>query len=607
MDSPADDGHLRSAYRHGQKTTVRIVWLLGAGASAESGYPLVRDFPTRQYARRLAQLYSLVGTRDVIDNTFRSEARYLSSQTGDLNAITEDCVARGDTAKLRRIHNFVVGAIDMVRQFHHDQFWHPHLNAFAHYVGASDSSVISFNYDTLVEEQLGYLFTTATRPDRALLARSKAPYHHGLAEGSYQNLFRRDALIDCGSGYLLTREQREGTVLVLKPHGSMEWHYCNKCHLVVHQSSPVSNAGYIVAVAASEYPCPNCKTTTIFERLLVPPACDGAYLRTPFLETIWEQAETALLAADVLIIVGYSFPASDHRLRQLLRRVSGAHRKLTKVVVEPFLTVSSQERFTSVLGECQFYKGSFYDFISDICRAWSGFQVSRSDLDWCFKLLLSKAAARKEVLVGAVPLDVSPNEEVVRGLRGASPVAWLYGTSPKPTQLSYDCLNLTGVSGSEEELGQLTLGATVSADPVFTASCIRALGNARTQAGLNKVGSFLTDLSPLVVPNLDGGSSSYYVADYALAAVCYLLLTSRERLDYSRTRLWLEVLSSGAGMPRSIRTRAATLAVYGFETGLLAPTSRWRVSAFCTSLRRKIDQALHLPKRWLNREGPIGK
>jgi hypothetical protein len=132
---------------------MKIVWLLGAGASAESSYPLVNDFLTRKYVPRLTQLYSLVGTRDVVDQAFGPKGHYLVSvaklaffparqsvsddssggtrvpqacagapappgafrdrnylaeHTADINAVTSDCIRHGDLETLRRIHTHVV-------------------------------------------------------------------------------------------------------------------------------------------------------------------------------------------------------------------------------------------------------------------------------------------------------------------------------------------------------------------------------------------------------------------------------------------------------------------------------------------------------------------
>jgi NAD-dependent SIR2 family protein deacetylase len=535
--------------------TMKVIWILGAGASAAAGYPLVSDFLTSAYLKRLDQCQELTGLNPSVSLNYESEQRLIATYGADLNAAMSSCIDSSDDSRRRRVNDFVVGIIDMVRRFHTDFWGLPHVTAFAQYVGASNSTVITFNYDTLLEEQLGFVHYSdlADRRRRGTALNSKEhAYTYGLPEGRYVNLFNWDGLVDVGSGYVRSQTDAVGTVPIVKLHGSMGWYYCGRCHILLYQ--PPSGGAvaelFFKSSVSGPHPCPQCATTTTFEMLFVPPAHDRRFLKTDLLDRLWERAEKELLEADVALIVGYSLPPDDKRARELLSRVSATNRKLTKVVVDPRASATLERRFRDVIGDCMVYRASFNQLMAYLCHARCGFEIIKRNIP-LFHDMVSGNARRAAALGGSVPLGTNLCDELAE----SETIGGIMNYVP----------DLIGTAGTQDAVVTLAYATQCKSDAQLRALCVRALGNIGTQEALNSVLHFLSDFSEVPVP----GDDPYEVSTYAVSGLRTLMFSAPE-LDYSVAAQGLAWLSKQRGASSFLRGMAARTLLFGINRGLVS-------------------------------------
>jgi hypothetical protein len=127
-------------------------------------------------------------------------------------------------------------------------------------------------------------------------------------------------------------------VQLLKPHGSINWLYCDACRQVFwfppgHSSERIARQlfrasdweilsqfiGKKYSGHSVSYSCPLCNAEALGTRLAT--FSYRKALEFPMHESSWRSAERLLREANSWIFVGYSLPSADYEFKQLLKRV----------------------------------------------------------------------------------------------------------------------------------------------------------------------------------------------------------------------------------------------------------------------------------------------
>jgi len=158
---------------------------------------------------------------------------------------------------------------------------------------------------------------------------------------------------------LLARGKGKFNVKLLKMHGSMNWLQCQRCQRLF--------ATFNEKIAIEEYitrpTCRLCKKN--FENITTH---DGGALLTSQLimptflkdfnnvqlKLIWQNAGIELSEATKIVFMGYSFPAADFEMRQLLARFVRHSAKIEVVLKEPSpiaISDSPESRYKSFFGK----------------------------------------------------------------------------------------------------------------------------------------------------------------------------------------------------------------------------------------------------------------
>ena len=181
------------------------------------------------------------------------------------------------------------------------------------------AAVVNLNWDSLIEEAV---FRRRSRDLRTL-----------------------DYGLPCCDKSGTAIEPLRTAMLILKPHGSLSWHYCSVCATVIV---------FLPRSDSRDRPssCPKCHQKTPLEAVVVAPTLMD-WAEPPFLEQLWTTAEQLIAECSRLVFVGYSLPEQDldvrfHIIRGLARRTSPAQ---ILVIVKQHQGIGDEkQRFTSMLG-----------------------------------------------------------------------------------------------------------------------------------------------------------------------------------------------------------------------------------------------------------------
>ncbi|APV51688.1 hypothetical protein BWI17_19515 [Betaproteobacteria bacterium GR16-43] len=286
----------------------RFAWVLGAGASYDHGYPLVAEFLSDRYFRWLcdqcvALPASYMGPHNSLDRFLAAVDRY-AAISGNFEEVLSTLHAKdGYEEVVSFVYDALVAAsqITLLRQ----------MGSTAEYAGlaalmleqptTSDTTVISFNYDTSVEDALAAL--------SGHLERRLPPERLRFNYGFERVLDAVPSRTINWASHLPVAYPR-GRVTVLKLHGSVNLMWCDACEAVVYFPYQAITKG----PAETYRRCPACSSEP--GRLIVPP---GKRKQVPrALDSLWKMADARLKACDVAVILGYSVPSYDLEARELL-------------------------------------------------------------------------------------------------------------------------------------------------------------------------------------------------------------------------------------------------------------------------------------------------
>lgn len=330
-------------------TEISHLFIVGAGFSYNAGLPLAGDFTNALLNIKGLKLSGpssciVEYLRKFVDTTFGHDEGARPDDWPnlediftlvDLSANTGHHLgARYSAADLRTVRRaMIVRVIRMLQQCYNrrrddpDDNW-VNADELLRRLDLNCTAVLSLNWDNVIE--------------RGLMRTQKVKsFDYGCGA--------RPASFSDGEVILKSDDAEGKSFELLKPHGSINWLYCDACRepfwLPPGQTEQVAQTLFRKKdwLAVEEATGRRVKTTTLNPSC---PICESHALGTrlatfsyrkaldfPMHALTWRRAEALLREADTWIFFGYSMPGADFEFKHLLKRVELSRRKRPNIVV----------------------------------------------------------------------------------------------------------------------------------------------------------------------------------------------------------------------------------------------------------------------------------
>jgi len=201
------------------------------------------------------------------------------------------------------------------------------LNKLFSNVNLRQSAFLSLNWDTVIEDGL---------------RQTQKIYNYNYGCAAFSAKYRAERIV-------INEEPVGATAIILKPHGSINWLYCDSCRNMFwfspSQVWELARHGFRESdwVIIEEHKIKRGKPQ---KRLANCPKCDSQSLGTrlatfsyrkaidfPALDATWRKAETLLRSSEKWIFIGYSLPAADYEFKYLLKQVLLSRKKPPEIIL----------------------------------------------------------------------------------------------------------------------------------------------------------------------------------------------------------------------------------------------------------------------------------
>ncbi|MBK7104947.1 MAG: SIR2 family protein [Ignavibacteriae bacterium] len=348
-----------------------VIFVLGAGASQPDGVPLQKDILPMILSEKQKEIQdSKIGSSviEFINDNFKYDHKtkqypqleavfgfldYFIQQNESLNAkYTHNKIVELKEYLIKLIH-YIVNLRTHKQSKYYNLFWEA-VDKFN-----KNISIITLNYDTLLEQSFDFLFKKSGYIDYCLHLMN----YDKLAELKNFNFW-----INPREPVLANENENPFAIKILKLHGSLNWKYCNCCNqtlLTPWDRTIDLQGGKFLGFKYPdnekyEYLCP--LDSTEFQTLIMPPS----YLKSlnqPVISQLFSEASREIRDAKKIIFVGYSLSDADIHIKALFKKQL---RKTTEVIVVNSKKAAVLEnKYSAIAEKIRFVNLAFEDFVSE--------------------------------------------------------------------------------------------------------------------------------------------------------------------------------------------------------------------------------------------------
>ncbi|MBN1861910.1 MAG: hypothetical protein JW840_10695 [Candidatus Thermoplasmatota archaeon] len=336
----------------------KYVFVFGAGASRDEGLPLQSSLLNEYFSSGTDELRTDLKNyfEDFYDINFRDleHAKFPSFEEalGIIELALQKEEIFGPTypsAKLQTIRKNLVLSMGLAIQRCplNTEGAHNRLISRLHrksHFKQDEYNFISFNYDILLDKALMNLFEDSIFLDYGIEFINEDPKYTNDSFGLWESARDKDS------------------ITLLKPHGSLNWMYCQNCGSVYIKGDKKSNffqSGYLQKIEQC------LKDQCILDWIIEPPSYFKKY-NNIFLQNIWKRAYDILSKADKIIFIGYSMPEVDIWFKYLLKKSCfGKKKKITVIDPSPLDCLPKDQlayKYERFLGSIDYYQTTFRTF-----------------------------------------------------------------------------------------------------------------------------------------------------------------------------------------------------------------------------------------------------
>lgn len=358
-----------------------IVFVLGAGASRPDGVPLQRDILPQIISGGFREIENSEIGSIVIDfikenfnyNTHSGYYPQLEAVFGFIDYFiqhNESLNSKYTIERIRDIKEYLIKLIHYIVNLqtdktsrYYDLFWKNVIS------NVPNSSVITLNYDTLLEQAFDFLFKDHCYIDYSIPLMN----YEKLPELTQYNFW-----VNPRMPVSVEENINPLPIKILKLHGSLNWKYCGCCNqtLLTPWDRKIDlNRGKFLGYTYPdneeyEYRCPIDGTE--FRTLIIPPS----YLKTilhPVISQLIGEASREIRATKKIVFIGYSLSDADLHIKALFKK--NIDPGIEIVVINPKQKESLEMSYKSLSQNANFIYSTFEELLEDTTLSCSIFLV----------------------------------------------------------------------------------------------------------------------------------------------------------------------------------------------------------------------------------------
>lgn len=348
-----------------------VVFFLGAGASHPDGVPLQKHILPMILKEHYEELNDTYLGNTVINfirdnfvfNSDKEEYPTLEAIFGFIDYF----ILQNESLNSKYTHNKIVEIKEyLIKLIHYVVNLHTHKNSIYYHKFwktiqeyNNNISIITLNYDTLLEHAFGFLFQNFGFIDYCT---------HLMNYDKIDELKKFNFWVNPKEPVEVEGNFNPVPIKIIKLHGSLNWKYCNCCNqtlLTPWDRSIDLHKGKFLGFTYPdneeyEYICP--LDGTEFQTLIMPPS----YLKTlkhPVISQLFSEASREIRDAKKIIFVGYSLSEADVHIRALFKKQLRPEQKV--IVVNNKEAITLHYKYFALTKNLNYIKLSFEDLVND--------------------------------------------------------------------------------------------------------------------------------------------------------------------------------------------------------------------------------------------------